>query len=78
MWCVCHSVWFFCLKCLCVLLAVYCDVVRFVICLRVLLCVCVCVHGCFVCLCDLFENDRVVLYGVFICGGRFYCKCCSC
>ena len=71
MWRVCHSVWFFCLNCLCALLVVYCDVVRSVICLRVLLCVCVCVYGCFVCLCVLFETGRVMLYGVFICGVSF-------
>ena len=33
----------FVLNCLCVFFVVYCDVVRFVICLRVLLCVCACV-----------------------------------
>ena len=38
---VCHCVWLCCLNYSCVLLVVYCDVVWFVICLRVLLCVCV-------------------------------------
>ena len=47
---VCHCVWSMCLNCLCVLFVVYCDVVRSVICLRVLQSVCVClfVFACFV------------------------------
>ena len=40
----CHSVWLFSLNGSCVLFVVDCDVVRFVICLRVLLCVRVCVR----------------------------------
>ena len=44
MQCVCHSVWLVCLNCSCVLFVVDCDVVRFVIRLRVLLCVRVCVR----------------------------------
>ena len=39
----CVIVCFFCLSCLCALFVVYRDDVRFVLCLRVLLCVCVCV-----------------------------------
>ena len=65
---VCHCVWFFCLNCLCVLFVVYCDVVWYVICLRVLLCVCVCacLGVLYVCVCSVCF--RVVLYGVFVCG----------
>ena len=40
---VCNYVWFVCLNCLCVVFVVYCEVVKFVICWRVLSCVCVCV-----------------------------------
>ena len=40
---VCHCVWFINVNCLCVLFVAYCDVVPFVIGLRVLLCACVCV-----------------------------------
>ena len=47
----CHCVWFFGLNCLCVLFVVYCDAVRSVIRLRVLLCVCVCVCLGVLCVC---------------------------
>ena len=40
---VCHCVWLINVNCLYVLFVVYCDVVPFVVGLRVLLCVCVCV-----------------------------------
>ena len=44
-------------------------IVQFVMCLRVLLCACVCVcfFACYVFV-FLFEVDRVMLYGAFICG----------
>ena len=75
---VCHCVWFFCLECLCVLFVVYCDVLRFVMWLRVLLCVCVCVCLGALCVCVcLLEAYRVMLYGVFVCGVLFF-VCCSC
>ena len=79
MWCVCHCVWFLRSNCLCVLFAVYCDVVWFVACLRVLLCVRLCVFGRFMCLCVLCETDRVMLHGVFMyVWGAVFCACCSC
>ena len=69
---VCDCVWLCCLICLCVLPG-YCDVVRFVMCLRALLCVCVCVCLCVLCVCSLFETYRMMLYCVFISGVLLLC-----
>ena len=55
--------WFLCLNCFCVLFVADCDVVRFVICLRVLCA--------FVCLCVFFHVSEGVVRDL-LCGDVWF------